>query len=163
MLTNKVFILAGPTASGKTDVSFKLCDNYPFEIISVDSALIYKKMDIGTAKPSVAERNRYAHHLIDIVEPYQNYSAAQFISDCNNSIAEIQSKGKVPLLVGGTMMYFKALLDGLSDLPDRDTSIRADIENKAKLSGWEYLHHLLNIKDPLTASKIKPNLSLIHI
>jgi tRNA dimethylallyltransferase len=150
-------MLAGPTASGKTDISFCLCEKYPFEIISVDSALIYRRMDIGTAKPTLAERSKYIHHLIDIVEPHQTYSAAQFVSDCNRLIHEIKLRGKIPLLVGGTMMYFKALIDGLSDLPDRDEAIRSSLEKEAQLKGWGYLHNRLSEKDPDIASKIKPN------
>jgi tRNA dimethylallyltransferase len=144
----------GPTASGKTALACELTSHFPFELISVDSALIYKEMDIGTAKPSAEELKKAPHHLIDIIEPTESYSAAQFCSDALDLCQSIIQKDKIPLLVGGTMMYFNALQQGLSVLPEADESIRTKIETEAAHYGWSYLHQQLNIIDPQTASRI---------
>ena len=149
--------LMGPTASGKTDLAMYLCDKLPCEIISVDSALIYKGMDIGTAKPSTDERLAYPHHLIDIIDPAENYSVSQFREDALALMADINSRGKIPLLVGGTMMYFKVLLEGMSDLPDANPEIRAEIDSDAAKYGWPYVHQQLTAVDPESAARIHPN------
>lgn len=154
MTSNKIFMLAGPTASGKTSLSFKLCDQFPFEIISVDSALIYKGMDIGTAKPSDEERSQYFHHLVDILEPWEQYSVASFIKDAQTAIKQIQSKGKIPLLVGGTMLYFKSLIEGINDLPSQDKYLRQQIQVQANQHGWPAIHNQLKKLDPVAAENI---------
>lgn len=157
MPTNQVVFLMGPTASGKTALALELAKQVPLEIISVDSALIYRGMDIGTAKPTAAELAAVPHHLIDILDPLQAYSAADFRADALRLIAEIQQRGKLPLLVGGTMLYFKALLDGISPLPEADPQIRAEIEAQAAALGWATLHAELAQVDPVSAARIHPN------
>ncbi|KTC92522.1 tRNA (adenosine(37)-N6)-dimethylallyltransferase MiaA [Fluoribacter dumoffii] len=149
-----IFCLMGPTASGKTALACELVTRYPFEIISVDSAMIYKDMDIGTAKPTLQELHRAPHHLIDIKNPVESYSAAQFCTDALSLCDEISKKGKVPLLVGGTMMYFNALQKGLSTLPEADPMIRQQIEEEASLYGWPALHQKLQDIDPVSAGRI---------
>lgn len=149
--------LMGPTASGKTDLAMRLCDHLPVEIISVDSALIYKGMDIGTAKPSSEELAKYPHKLVDILDPLVSYSAADFRKDALLAMEEITSRGKIPLLVGGTMLYFKALLDGLSPLPSSQIEVRAEIDAEAKEHGWQYMHEKLQEIDPISAARIHPN------
>lgn len=149
--------LMGPTASGKTDLAMQLVEKYPCDIISVDSALIYKQMDIGTAKPTAEEQARAPHRLIDILDPAESYSVADFRTDAIREMAEISQRGRIPLLVGGTMMYFKALLDGLSPLPQSDSAVRSDIEEKAKTHGWLALHQELLAIDPVSATRIHPN------
>ncbi|GAC18980.1 tRNA (adenosine(37)-N6)-dimethylallyltransferase MiaA [Paraglaciecola arctica] len=149
--------LMGPTASGKTDLAIELCENLPCEIISVDSALIYRGMDIGTAKPSAAELKKAPHLLIDILDPAQSYSVAEFRKDALIAMQDITSRGNIPLLVGGTMMYYKALLDGLSPLPESDQNVRKAIEAKAEESGWQVLHQQLELIDPTSAKRIHPN------
>lgn len=149
--------LMGPTASGKTALAIELCQHLPCEIISVDSALIYKGMDIGTAKPSAQELALAPHRLIDILDPAQSYSVAEFRRDAIAAMDEISAKGKIPLLVGGTMMYFKALIDGLSPLPESNSEVRASIEEHAELHGWQVLHDRLQIIDPQSALRIHPN------
>ena len=146
----------GPTASGKSALAATLAGHFPVEIISVDSAQIYRGMDIGTAKPSVAERRSVPHHLIDIVDPTGSYSAAQFRSDAVGLIREISDRGRTPLLVGGTMLYFKALREGLSELPDADESVRAQIHAEAAERGWPAMHAQLTEVDPKTAARLKP-------
>jgi len=148
--------LMGPTASGKTGVAVELAQHLPVEIISVDSALVYRHMDIGTAKPEAEILAAAPHHLIDIIEPTQTYSAAQFRDDALHLMAEITARGKIPLLVGGTMLYFKALQQGLSDLPQADAELRADIEERAKNMGWPTLHEELGHLDPDTAQRLNP-------
>lgn len=149
--------LMGPTASGKTDLAIALRKNLPVEVISVDSALIYKGMNIGTAKPSAAELAFAPHRLIDILDPAESYSVMNFRDDALREMAEITAQGKIPLLVGGTMLYYKALLDGLSPLPSADPAIRAEIEARAEQQGWPALHaELLNI-DPVSGARINPN------
>ncbi|VEI47383.1 tRNA delta(2)-isopentenylpyrophosphate transferase [Actinobacillus equuli] len=132
--------LMGPTASGKTDLAITLRQTLPVEVISVDSALIYKGMDIGTAKPSKAELALAPHRLIDILDPLESYSAMNFREDALREMAEITANGRIPLLVGGTMLYYKALLEGLSPLPSADPNIRVEIEAKAEQIGWDGLH-----------------------
>jgi len=149
--------LMGPTASGKTALAIELCQRLPCDIISVDSALIYKGMDIGTAKPTAEELALAPHRLIDILDPAQSYSVAEFRRDALQAMAEISAKGRIPLLVGGTMMYFKALIDGLSPLPESDSTVRAGIEGRAKQSGWQQLHAELAVIDPQSAQRIHPN------
>ena len=146
----------GPTASGKTAVALELVGRQPCEIISVDSALIYRHMNIGTAKPDAATLERAPHQLIDIRNPDESYSAAQFRDDALQAMAEISGRGNIPLLVGGTMLYFKALRDGLSDLPQADVRLRAEIDAEAKRLGWPALHAELRRLDPETAARLEP-------
>ena len=153
----KPIALVGPTASGKTAAAMAIAERIPLEIISIDSALVYRGMDIGTAKPSAQERQQVAHHLIDIREPTQTYNAADFVNDAEQLIADIQSRGKLPLLVGGTMLYLKALQDGIDDLPKTDSAIRETIETRAKANGWPAMHEELRKIDPATASRLAPN------
>lgn len=149
--------LAGPTASGKTAAALAIAQQHPVEIISVDSCLVYRGMDIGSAKPSAAELAAVPHHLIDIRDPLQPYSAAEFVRDATRLIAEISARGSLPLLVGGTMLYFKALQGGLDDLPPANPDIRAQIERQAARSGWPALHCELAQVDPVTAARLAPN------
>ena len=149
--------LMGPTASGKTDLAIQLRQHLPIEVISVDSALIYRGMDIGTAKPSKAELALVPHRLIDICDPAESYSAANFRTDALREMQEISAQGKIPLLVGGTMLYYKALLEGLSPLPSADEKVRSEIEAKAALIGWDGLHQELSKIDPISAQRINPN------
>ncbi len=147
----------GPTASGKTALAMSLCKLLPVELISVDSALIYRGMDIGTAKPTVDELRLAPHRLLDIRDPAESYSAADFRRDALAEMADITRRGNIPLLVGGTMLYFKALLEGLSPLPPADPQIRQRIEQSASEKGWEALHHQLCDIDPVAGSRIHPN------
>ena len=149
--------LVGPTASGKTAIALALAAEWPLEIISVDSALVYQGMDIGTAKPTLAERQAVVHHLIDIRDPAQSYSAADFARDATALIADIRGRGKLPLLVGGTMLYIKALIEGLDDLPLANPAVRADIEEEAHDRGWPALHAELALVDPPTAQRLPPH------
>ncbi|MFT2089632.1 tRNA (adenosine(37)-N6)-dimethylallyltransferase MiaA [Paraglaciecola sp. 2405UD69-4] len=149
--------LMGPTASGKTDLAIELCEKLGCEIISVDSALIYKGMDIGTAKPSMEEQQKAPHRLIDILDPAESYSVADFRRDALSAMEEITKRGNVPLLVGGTMMYYKALVDGLSPLPESDKNVRLALDAQAKEQGWEALHNRLKEVDPESAARIHPN------
>ena len=149
--------LAGPTASGKTALALALARRWPVEIVSVDSALVYRGMDIGTAKPSAEERAAAPHHLLDLIAPAQSYSAAQFVADARRLMGEIRGRGRWPLLVGGTMMYFKALVDGIDDMPAADPDIRAAIDAEAAQLGWPAMHAQLARVDPLTAARLKPN------
>lgn len=149
--------LMGPTAAGKTALAFKLCDLLPCEIISVDSALVYRGMDIGSAKPSPDELNKYPHRLIDIRDPSDAYSAADFRRDALREMASISAAGKIPLLVGGTMLYYKVLLEGLADMPAGDANIRRDIEERAEKLGWPALHAELVAVDPEVAARLHPN------
>ena len=151
-----LFIL-GPTASGKTALALALAQQRPIEIISVDSALVYRGMDIGTAKPSRAEQAVCPHHLIDIIEPTEAYSAAQFAADAQRLIHEIHARGRLPVLVGGTMLYVKALLEPLTELPESDAQIRAQIDAQAADLGWPAMHAQLAQIDPITAARIEPN------
>lgn len=149
--------LMGPTASGKTDLAIALRQQLPVEVISVDSALIYKGMDIGTAKPTPAELALAPHRLIDILDPKESYSAMNFREDALKEMAEISASGRIPLLVGGTMLYYKALLEGLSPLPSADPTIRAEIEEKAAKIGWAGMHQELLAIDPVAGARINPN------
>ena len=149
--------LMGPTASGKTDLALALADALPCELISVDSALIYRGMDIGTAKPDKATLERYPHRLVDIRDPAESYSAAEFRADALAAMAEITARGRIPLLVGGTMLYYKALLEGLADMPSADPAVRAELESWAAAEGWEVLHRELLRVDPESAARIHPN------
>lgn len=155
-LPDAIFLM-GPTASGKTDLAIQLCQALPCDIISVDSALIYKGMDIGTAKPSAEELAKAPHRLIDILDPAQSYSVAEFRRDALAAMAETTQLGRIPLLVGGTMMYFKALLEGLSPLPASDQDVRAELELQAIQEGWQSLHDQLAVIDPVSAQRIHPN------
>lgn len=148
--------LAGPTASGKSALALALAQRLALEIISVDSALVYRGMDIGTAKPTAGERAAVPHHLIDIREPHEPYSAADFVRDARRLMAEIRARGRVPLLVGGTMMYFHALLHGLDALPAADAAVRQRIEAHAARRGWAALHRVLARIDPPAAARIAP-------
>lgn len=149
--------LMGPTASGKTDLAIRLRKKFPVEIISVDSALIYKGMDIGTAKPDESEQQQAPHRLIDILDPSESYSAADFRRDALKEMNDIVAQGKIPLLVGGTMLYYKALLEGLSPLPAANPEIRQQIEQEALTLGWDQLHSQLREIDPVSAERIHPN------
>jgi tRNA dimethylallyltransferase len=148
--------LAGPTASGKSAIALTLAERVPLEIISVDSALVYRGMDIGTAKPSAADRAAVPHHLIDILDPREPYSAAQFAADATRLIGEISARGRLPLLVGGTMLYFKILSDGLDALPAADPAVRAALETEAFARGWPALHAELARIDPASAARLPP-------
>lgn len=147
----------GPTASGKTALAVGLVERFPLEIISVDSALVYRDMDIGTAKPDAATLARAPHHLLDIRDPTETYSAAAFCDDARRLMADIAARGRVPLLVGGTMLYFRALLQGLDDLPRADVALRKELEAQAAARGWPALHAELAAVDPATAARLAPN------
>ncbi|MDN4035413.1 tRNA (adenosine(37)-N6)-dimethylallyltransferase MiaA [Massilia sp. YIM B02443] len=149
--------IMGPTASGKTAAALRIAQEHPVEIISVDSALVYRGMDIGTAKPSSEELASVPHHLIDIIDPLDAYSVAQFRADAIRLVGEIQARGKLPLLVGGTMMYFKGLVDGLDDLPGADPELRAALDLEAARIGWPGMHAKLRELDPVTADRLAPN------
>ena len=148
--------LMGPTASGKSNIALEIARHLSVEIISVDSAQVYRHMDIGTAKPSAETMLSIPHHLINLIEPYERYSAAQFREDGLIAMKEITGRGKIPLLVGGTMLYFRALLEGMSELPPADSGVRMAIENKAKDIGWLEMHKKLQQFDPIIATRIKP-------
>jgi len=150
-------LLMGPTASGKTAVALQLAATLPCEIISVDSAQVYKDMNIGTAKPDADTLKRAPHHLINVIEPHESYSAARFRDDALALMREISERGNIPLLVGGTMLYFKSLVEGLNDLPEADSTIRLIIETMAEEEGWPALHEKLRKVDPETAARLEPN------
>jgi tRNA dimethylallyltransferase len=152
----KYIALAGPTASGKTAVALAVAQLRPVEIVSVDSALIYRGMDIGTAKPSKAEQASVPHHLIDIRDPAESYSAAAFVADATRLIDDIRGRGALPLLVGGTMLYFKALFDGIDAMPAADPAVRARIDAEAAALGWPAMHARLAKVDPATAARLAP-------
>jgi len=158
--TLRCLCLAGPTAAGKTACALAIAEALrgamPVEIVSVDSALVYRGMDIGTAKPSAAERTAVPHHLIDIIEPTQAYSAAQFVADAQRLLGEIGARGHLPLLVGGTMLYFKALFDGIDAMPAADPAVRAQLDARAAREGWPALHAELARVDPVTAARLPP-------
>jgi tRNA dimethylallyltransferase len=149
-------LLMGPTASGKSALALALAQHFPAEIVSVDSAQVYRGMDIGTAKPDAEVRRRITHHLIDVIDPVDSYSAARFRADALAAVAAVRARGHVPLLVGGTMLYFKALLEGLSALPPADPRIRARLDARAAREGWPALHAELARVDPLSAARVKP-------
>jgi tRNA dimethylallyltransferase len=147
----------GPTAAGKTALALALCDALPCDIVSVDSALIYRDMDIGTAKPTAEELAKYPHRLINLRDATQSYSAADFCHDALIEIAKIRANNRIPLLVGGTMMYFKSLIEGISPLPAASTDIRQNIEAEAELDGWQAMHEKLQEVDSVSAKRIHPN------
>ncbi len=155
-ITTPAVLLMGPTASGKSALALALAERFEAEIVSVDSAQIYRGMDIGTAKPDAATRARVRHHLIDILAPTERYSAARFRADALVAIAEIRARGRVPLLAGGTMLYYKALTEGLSNLPSADAAVRARIDARALIEGWPALHAELARVDPATAARLQP-------
>lgn len=156
-MNNRIFCLMGPTASGKTQLAVQLVQHFPMEIISVDSAMVYREMNIGTAKPDAETLKIAPHRLIDIRDPAEPYSAAQFCEDAVREIKDIFAKGKIPLLVGGTMLYFRALQEGLSELPSADPLIRAKLNKEAEQSGWPALHERLAKIDPVAAKRIHSN------
>ena len=157
MNSNKAIIIRGPTASGKTDLSLRLAEYLPIEIISVDSVMVYKGLDIGSAKPAKEILDKYPHHLIDICDPGDKYSAGKFVEDAQQKIRDIQAHNRIPVLVGGTMMYYKVLQDGLNELPKANDEIRNQIDQEAKDQGWPAMHRKLKGIDPEAAKKIKPN------
>jgi tRNA dimethylallyltransferase len=150
-------LLMGPTASGKSNAAMEIAQHFPVEIISVDSAQVYREMNIGSAKPDQHTLAAVPHHLIDLINPDEHYSAAQFRKDALTRMDEITAKGKIPLLVGGTMLYFKALKEGLSELPPADNSLRKEIEMVAEKKGWPEMHQMLSQLDPVSAARIKPH------
>lgn len=156
-MRDTIVCLMGPTASGKTALACELAARFPFEIISVDSAMIYRGMDIGTAKPTAAELAMAPHHLIDLIDPPQSYSAAEFCKDATFLCEAIIQRGHIPLLVGGTMMYFNALQQGLAQLPDADEMVRKRLLAEAAVSGWGAMHAQLQTVDPVSAARIHPN------
>ncbi|MCC5791870.1 MAG: tRNA (adenosine(37)-N6)-dimethylallyltransferase MiaA [Legionellaceae bacterium] len=155
-MNEPLFCLMGPTASGKTALALQLAKYFPIEIISVDSALVYREMDIGTAKPGLAERQQVAHHGIDLINPDEVYSAAQFCASVDSLVPEIRQRQNIPLLVGGSMMYFKALQHGLAPLPAADATLRQHLLGEAQQWGWPHLHARLQQIDPLIAARIEP-------
>ena len=152
-----VIAIMGPTASGKTGLALEIAAKVDSEVISVDSALVYKGMDIGTAKPTQEEQEGVVHHLIDIIDPAESYSVSQFVNDTNALIGDILARGKVPILAGGTMMYFNALINGISPLPKSDEKIRDEITQQAQRLGWSKLHDELRGVDPISGERIHPN------
>ena len=152
-----VIAIMGPTASGKTGLALDIAAKVESEVISVDSALVYKGMDIGTAKPTQEEQAGVVHHLIDIIDPAQSYSVSQFVNDTNALIGDILARGRVPILAGGTMMYFNALINGISPLPKSDEKIRDEITQQAQRLGWSKLHDELRGVDPISGERIHPN------
>lgn len=147
-------LLMGPTASGKTAVALWLAERFPVELVSVDSAQVFRDMDVGTAKPDAATQQAFPHHLIDLISPEEAYSAARFRSDALAVMGEITARGRIPLLVGGTMLYYKALLDGLAELPQADPAVRAEIDAHAAIYGWPAVHAELARVDPETAGRL---------
>jgi len=150
-------LILGPTGAGKTDLALRLAERHNVEIVSVDSAMVYRGMDIGTGKPSPEVLRRHPHHLVDILDPLQAYSAGQFVRDARRAIDDIRARGKLPLLVGGTMLYFRALRRGLANMPAADPAVRAAIDAEAALRGWPALHAELAVLDPVSARRIQPN------
>lgn len=157
MTTPRWLALSGPTASGKTAAALAIAQRWPVEIVSVDSALVYRGMDIGTAKPSAAEQAAVPHHLIDIRDPLQSYSAAEFVKDALALLHSIHARGHIALLAGGTLLYFKALFDGLDDLPPTDPAVRAAVAAEAQSKGWPAMHAELTTVDPVVAARLSPN------
>lgn len=150
-------LLMGPTGAGKTDLAVDLAERYPVEIISVDSAMVYRGMDIGTAKPSLELRERIAHHLIDIRNPADSYSVGQFLRDARETMDKMKQKGVIPLFAGGTMLYFHALVNGLAQLPESDPELRRQLDARGEREGWPQLHAELSQIDPVAAARIHPN------
>jgi len=156
-MTHKAVLLMGPTASGKTDIAISLCKRFPCDIISVDSALVYRGMDIGTAKPDAETLRRAPHQLIDIRDPEESYSAGDFVRDARVAMDASIAAGRLPLLVGGTMMYFRALTEGIAELPAANSDIRTQIDREADDKGWPAMHAELERVDPVLAAKLNPN------
>ena len=156
-MNKRAILLMGPTASGKTDFAISLCKRFPCDVISVDSALVYRGMDIGTAKPDAATLARTPHRLIDFLDPEESYSAGEFVRDAYREMDDIFAGGRIPLLVGGTMMYVRALTRGVAELPGADAAIRAAIDTEAEQHGWPAMHAELQRVDPDAAARIKPN------
>ena len=156
-MNRTAILLMGPTASGKTDFAISLCKRFPCDIISVDSALVYRGMDIGTAKPDIETLQRVPHRLIDIRDPEEGYSAGDFVRDARAEMADILARGRIPLLVGGTMMYFRALTQGIAELPGADPATRRAIDAKAADEGWPAVHAELQAVDPVAGARINPN------
>ncbi|MBT8108885.1 MAG: tRNA (adenosine(37)-N6)-dimethylallyltransferase MiaA [Gammaproteobacteria bacterium] len=156
-MSKKAILLMGPTASGKTDLAVSLSKRFPCDVISVDSALVYRGMDIGTAKPDAETLRRTPHRLIDIRQPEESYSAGEFVRDAYDEMDAILAAGRIPLLVGGTMMYFRALTEGIAELPGADEALRAEIDAEAEQQGWPAMHAELQRVDPGAAGRIKPN------
>lgn len=154
---NKVILLAGPTAVGKTSIGLDLANDFPIEIVNVDSALIYEHLNIGSAKPTCSEMSLVKHHLIDIISPLESYSVMQFLTDCKASVADIINRGKIPILLGGTMMYYNVLINGISLLPEADYDLRNNLEKEFIKIGTLAMHARLQILDPVSANKINPN------
>jgi len=152
----QAIFLMGPTGAGKSDVALALVQQLPLEIVSVDSAMVFRGLDIGTAKPAKEIRSRVAHHLIDVIDPADSYSAGRFVRDAVAAMSEIRARGRVPLLVGGTMLYFHALIDGLADLPAADDEFRRELDERAAVDGWPALHAELAARDPVAAARIEP-------
>ena len=152
-----IAVLTGPTGTGKSDIALRLAHEFPIEIVSVDSAQVYRGMDIGSAKPDAATRAQVPHHLIDLVEPTENYSAGRFVRDATHAIADIESRGRIPLLVGGTMLYLRSLIIGISDLPEGSEEVRARLDAEAARVGWPALHQRLAGLDAVAAARIHPN------
>jgi tRNA dimethylallyltransferase len=156
-VTRAAILLMGPTGAGKTDAALALAERLPVEIVSVDSAMVYRGLDIGTAKPAAALRARLAHHLIDIRDPAERYSAGEFLRDATEAMGAIRARGRLPLLVGGTMLYFRALQAGLAALPAADPAVRASLDARARAAGWPALHAELARVDPAAAARIRPS------
>jgi tRNA dimethylallyltransferase len=156
-MTTTAVLLMGPTASGKTDIAISLSERFPCDIISVDSALVYRGMDIGTAKPDAETLRRSPHQLVDIRDPEENYSAGDFVRDARAAIDASNANGRIPLLAGGTMMYFRALTEGIADLPPGDEAVRQQIDREAEEHGWPHLHAQLAKIDPEVAARLHPN------
>lgn len=154
---NKIAVLTGPTGTGKSDFALRLAREWPIEIVSVDSAQVYRGLDIGSAKPDAATRAQVPHHLLDLVEPTANYSAGQFVRDCIRAIEDIESRGRLPLLTGGTMLYLRSLIGGISELPASDEGVRQRLDAEAAQRGWPALHARLASVDPAAAARIHPN------
>ena len=152
-----VICLMGPTASGKTEIAIRLTEELPADIVSVDSALVYRGMDIGTAKPDAGTLRKYPHALVDIIDPEAPYSAGEFIRDAEKEIDAIHERGRLPLLAGGTMMYFRTLINGMAELPPADAEIRESIDREAAARGWPAMHEELAAVDPASAARINPN------
>jgi tRNA dimethylallyltransferase len=157
MSPRQIAVLTGPTGTGKTDVALRLANEFPLEIVSVDSAQVYRGLDIGSAKPSAEIRAQVPHHLVDLVDPSESYSAGQFVRDAARAIEATESRGRVPLLVGGTMLYLRALIGGIATLPERSAELRAGIDAEAARDGWPALHARLAGIDPVAAARIHPN------
>jgi len=155
-VAGKAFALLGPTASGKSELALQIAERFPVEIVSMDSAQVYRGLDIGTAKPSVEERRRVPHHLVDLVDPDKSYSTGRWRADAIAAIRQILAKGRVPLIVGGTMLYYRALVGGLDVLPQADSAVRAEIDAEAAARGWPALHAELERVDPKTARRVAP-------